>query len=188
MGVNAHDRELIRFLARRGYGVVDPGDVSLHLDPLPGDSLPPLFDLAAHGLRLQAIDATRPFTGHEPVGREEYTLWGNNHGEPYAGFVVVDASELLYGHIAWYPMPEAGAGRRWAALVNYWVAPDRRGQGLGRFLLDLALHEMAHAEPPRGGYQAVEVQTHLIHHARAAQMYQRRGFVIDAAWVNLVKR
>jgi GNAT superfamily N-acetyltransferase len=188
MGVNAHDRDLIRFLAHRGYVAVDPGDVSLRLDPLPDDAPPPVFDLAAHGLRLQVIDHTRPFMGHEPEGREAYTLWGANHGEPYAGFVLVDASELLHGHVAWYPMSKADAGQRWAALVNYWVAPARRRQGLGRFLLDLALHEMAHALPPRGGYQAVEVQTHLIHHARAAQMYHRRNFVIDAAWVNLVKQ
>lgn len=185
MGINAHDSELIRFLAQRGYRAVDPGDVSMVADLAPQvEREPPTApDLAALGLELARFDHVRPFSGQEPPGREEYTYWGHNDGAPYAGLALVDGEKRLHAHISWYPMHQPGS----VALVALWLAPDLRGQGLGRYLLDQGLYEMVHSPAPRGGYHRVELETHLVRHAAATAMYQRRGFQIDAAWVNLVK-
>jgi ribosomal protein S18 acetylase RimI-like enzyme len=89
----------------------------------------------------------------------------------------------MWGHISWYPMRQPG----WAAVANFWVASRLRRQGLGRYLLALALHDMAHAPAPRGGYQGVEVQSHLVHHPVAVALYEKHGFRIDEVWVSLVK-
>ncbi len=182
LGLSANDTELIHFLAHRGYRPHDPGEVSLRLDPL--DAPPPAVpDLAAHGLRVQPFSHQAPLAGREQPDRDDYGHWAQNHGHPYAGYALMDASNLIWGHISWYPMHQAG----WAAVANFWVALPLRRQGLGRYLLALALHDMAHAPAPRGGYRAVEVQSHLVHHAAAVTLYQQHGFRIDAAWVTLVK-
>jgi GNAT superfamily N-acetyltransferase len=80
-------------------------------------------------------------------------------------------------------MKQAGC----AAIAAFWVAPSLRGNGLGRYLLDRTLYDLRHSPSPWGDYDTVEVQTHLLHHAQAAALYQRRGFEIDAAWVNMIK-
>ena len=180
MGVSAHDTELLNFLAHHGYGVVDPGDVSLRLDLSPRPA-PPEPDLA--GLHLQHIDAQHPFTGRDPDGRAELSLWRGNGGDPYAGLVLVADSGVAQGHIAWYPMRQAGS----AGLVSFWVAPALRGRGLGRYLLDLALSEMSTPNATHRVYDRIDVHTHLVHHSRASELYRRRGFVVDTIWVNLVK-
>jgi GNAT superfamily N-acetyltransferase len=182
LGVGFQDRLLIHFLTNRGYHIVDPGDISmrLNLTPQPEPELP---DLEAIGLRLVPVSHLTPFVGQEPEGREEYTLWGDNGGEPYMGYVLVNDENLLQAHISWYPMRQPGA----AAIAGFWVSPRLRGHGLGRYLLDRALYDLIHSQPPWGGYDTVEVQTHLIHHAQAAALYERRGFITEMAWVNLAK-
>ncbi len=84
LGVSVHDRSLINFLTNRGYHITDPGSVSmqLQLTPRPEPELP---DLAALGLKLVAVSHLDPFNGQEPKGREEYTLYGDNQGDPYMG-------------------------------------------------------------------------------------------------------
>ncbi len=181
MAISARETALIHFLARRGYRAVEAGDVTLAAE-LPVQPRPPAAcDLEAAGLRVVTVSDQEPFTGREPAGREAYTLWRG--GDPYAGLVLVDADGLLQAHVYWYPLP--GAGR--AAIGGFWVASARRRQGLGRYLLDRALAELAQAAPPRGGYGTVEVLTHLAAHPAAVAMYQRRGFEVVDAWVNLVK-
>ncbi|MCC6458358.1 MAG: GNAT family N-acetyltransferase [Caldilineaceae bacterium] len=200
LGISVHDRSLINFLAFRGYRIVDAGDVSMQLELAPRPA-PPLPDLAALGLELVSISHEMPFQGREPRGREEYALWGDNSGEPYAGYVLVTGDHLLQAHISWYPMRQAGR----AAIAGFWVAPALRGHGLGRYLLDRTLYDLVHAPPPwrgydtvpyrgesktiphKGAFQTVEVQTHVIHHPEAAALYERRGFVVEMAWVNMVK-
>ncbi len=182
LGISATDTGLIRFLARRGYRATDPGDVSMTAT-LGARPVPPAPDLAALGLAVVTLDPAHPFTGTEPPGRAEYTLRGDNGGAPFAALVLVDGEGCLRGHLSWYPMTRPG----WAALAGFWVAPELRGRGLGRYLLDRALADMVQAPPPRGGYTHVEVHTHLTHHAAAAALYGRRGFAVEAAWVNLVK-
>lgn len=182
LGISATDSDLIQFLAQRGYRAADPGDVSMTLR-LGERASPARPDLDAWGLRVVTMDAAHPFDGSEPPGREEYTLRGDNGGAPFAGLVLVDGANRLCAHLSWYPMARAG----WAALAGFWVAPELRGHGLGRYLLDRALAEMVHAPAPRGGHTHVEVHTHLTHHTTASALYVRRGFAVDAAWVNLVK-
>jgi GNAT superfamily N-acetyltransferase len=146
-------------------------------------SAPALPDLAGLGLKVVPVSHEMPFCGREPQDRAEYSLWGNNGGAPYMGYVLVTADELLQGHISWYPLRQRGH----AAIAGFWVAPPLRQLGLGRYLLDRTLYDLIHAPPPWGGYESVEVQTHLVQHALAAALYERRGFVTDTAWVNLVK-
>ncbi len=179
MGISGNETGLLRFLARHGYRVEEAGDVSMTLATagrlLPA---PQQLDLSVHGLTLLEVSNQRPFTGREPVGRLEYTLWGDNQGDPYAGYLLVDDQNLLRGHLSWYPMPEPGR----MALGTFWLAPPLRGRGLGAYLLDLSLHEMS-----RTPTHAIELHTHLTLYEQAVTLYQRRGFQIDAVWVNLVK-
>ena len=74
-----------------------------------------------------------------------------------------------------------------AALTNFRLADPLRGRGLGRFLLDTALHAMATQPEPAGGYAEVELYTHLVHNTRAVALYEARGFVVDDFWVSLAK-
>ena len=171
--VSAHDRDLLNFLRRRGYHVAEPGDVTMQA-ALPAAAAPPVPpDLAALGLRLVAVDAQHPFTGQEPAGRAEYTVWPQDPTVPYGGYVLVDGEMMLRGHIHWYPMRHPG----WAAIGGYWVAPASRGHGLGRYLLDQVLYDLAQPRAGQPGYHTVELQTHLVRHAHATELYRRRGFV-----------
>jgi GNAT superfamily N-acetyltransferase len=187
MGICVHDTLLINFLAHRGYRIVDPGDVSMRLRLTPlrlaAQPEPPMPDLAARGLHLVPFSHEMPFGGQEPKGREEYSLYGENGGAPYMGYALVTSENMLQGHISWYPMRQVGL----AAIAGFWVAPCFRGQALGRYLLDRALYDLIHSPPPWGGYDMVDVQTHLVKHAQAATLYERRGFEIEMAWVNMSK-
>lgn len=179
MGIPATARDVIHFFAAHGYSVDDPGDVSMTL-ALHGQRRPPPppFPLENFGLQQVTVNNTQPFTGTEPDGREEYSLWGDNGGETYGGLVLVDGNHRLQAHISWYPLADGAT----MALGNFWIAPTLRGHGIGSYLLDAGLHAMS-ADRPAG----IELHTHLVHHARAAAMYERRGFLVDMAWVNLVK-
>lgn len=163
------DRPLIDWLARRGYHVVEPGDVSLRRD-LDGTIRPPVvLDGAALGLRVAAISHVDPWTG---PGYDELRLWGDNGGWPYAGAVLVDTAGAAVARIVW----------RTAAIVRLDVRDAWRGRGLGSYLLDRALADMAAA-----GHTSVEVQTHVVKHALAYALYTRRGFIVQDAWASLVK-
>lgn len=188
LGISPSDGDLIRFLAHRGYRPHDPGEVSLRLESLGAPPLPTAPDLQVLGLQLQPFGDQAPFTGREQPGRHDFSYCADSycadtHSPPYAGYAITDADGLLWGHISWYPMRRAG----WAAIANFWLAPRLRRRGLGRYLLASALHEMAHAPAPRGGFHAVEVQSHVVHHAVAVALYEQHGFRIDETWVSLVK-
>ncbi len=183
MGVSARNRTLIDFLGKRGYRTLDPGHVTMLLDL---HAHPPVVpaqpELGPRGLRLVAFNQSEPFAGREPPDRPYYLPLGANGGAPYAGLALVDAKNLLLGHISWYPLRPTRA-----ALTNFRLADALRGQGLGRFLLATALHAMATAPAPWGGFGEVELYTHLLHNARAVALYEARGFVVDEYWVSLVK-
>lgn len=178
MGIAADEQALIHFFAKRGYRSEEVGDVSMtrNVDrPLPP---PAPRDLNALGIEVVAVSQRAPFTGREPPSRIEYTLWRGNQGDPYAGLVLVNRANLLRGHISWYPMGAQGK----VALGNFWLAHELRDNGVGAYLLELGLHEMS-----QGGTTAIELHTHLVHYPKAVELYRRRGFEIDMAWVNLVK-
>lgn len=179
MGVSLRqDRGLIDWLARRGYRVVEAGDVSLARDLDPEEPPPPEPSWEVLGLRPVAVSAMRPWTG---PGCDELRLWHSDQGWPYAGTVLVDAAGVAVGRIIWTAIPVAA--RAGAAIMRLEVAEPWRGQGLGSYLLDRALHEMA-----QQGLSRVEVQTHLQRHPAAFELYQRRRFVPEEAWANLVKQ
>jgi ribosomal protein S18 acetylase RimI-like enzyme len=175
MGVSAlNDKDLVAWLGRRGYLVVNPGDVSmaagLHDRVRPKDP-----GLAEKDLRVVMINERAPWTGDEPVYR--LRAWGFNGGRCYQGLVVADG-ERAVGSIVWYPLPD----NETAALA--WIGLERHYRGLrfGSFLLDRALTEMANR-----GYLKVEVHVHSKDHPEAFALFRRRGFQVIDYWVNLVK-
>jgi ribosomal protein S18 acetylase RimI-like enzyme len=175
MGVSAiNDKELVTWLGKRGYLVVNPGDVSmaasLHERERPADP-----GLSEKGLRLVHINETSPWLNDEPVYR--LRAWGFNGGRRYQGLVVADG-ERAVGSIVWYPLPD----NETSALA--WIGLERHYRGLrfGSFLLDRALAEMAHR-----GYLKVEVHVHSKESPEAFSLFRRRGFEVIDYWVNLVK-
>jgi GNAT superfamily N-acetyltransferase len=191
------DRPLIDWLARRGYHVVEPGDVSLVRGQDAPIQPPAEPDWNALGLRPVFVSHLHPWTG---PGYDELRLWGDNDGWPYAGMVLADLSGAAVARIVWIvnagsndlslssPAPQAPQvaatteGVAGAAIIRLDVQPAWQGRGLGSYLLDRALAGMAAA-----GHARVEVQTHVANHARAYAMYTRRGFALQDAWASLVK-
>ncbi|MBE2234097.1 MAG: GNAT family N-acetyltransferase [Anaerolinea sp.] len=170
------DRPLIDWLASRGYAVVEPGDVSLArgLDaPLPRPAEP---DWAALGLRPAVVSHLAPWTG---PGYDELRLWENDGRWPYAATVLVDTAGAAAARVVWRPAPKDSGD---AAIVRLDVSAAWQGRGLGSYLLDRALAEMAAA-----GQARVEVQSHVTKHPRAYQLYIGRGFLLEDAWASLVK-
>ena len=171
------DRPMIDWLGRRGYAVVEPGDVSL-ARKLDGSFLPPAEpDWDTLGVQPAGISYRQPWTG---PGYDEQRLWGDNQGHQYAGVVLADAAGVAVARIVWIPL-SALAGSA-AAIIRLDVAQAWRGRGLGGYLLDRTLAEMATA-----GHARVEVQTHVTKHQRAYELYLRRGFTLEDAWASLVK-
>jgi ribosomal protein S18 acetylase RimI-like enzyme len=177
MGVSAsEDKELIEWLSRRSYQVIQPGDVSmvtnLHGRERPLEAKP---GLAARRLAAVMIHEQAPWTGDEPF----YHLrgWGHNGGHQYQGLVVADGKRAV-GSAVWYPLPDGLT----AALA--WIGLERpyRGLRFGSYLLDRALVEMANR-----GYLFVEVHVHMKESPEAFAMFRHRGFQVIDYWVNLVK-
>lgn len=185
MGISAADGVLIEFLAKRGYVSVDVGDVSMAWTPsalLPRPALPPA--VAALGLRPITFSNHHPFQGSEASRLPTVSIWGENDGYPYGGVGLVDGDMVLRGHLAWYPMAQAGK----IALINFRVDPSVRHQGAGSFLLDWGLHEMIRNGDRNGDpVRTIELHTHLKHNADAVALYRRRGFDVVDVWINLVK-
>lgn len=188
LGLSAWDAELIDFLGRRGYRAYDPGDVSMTLELrallLSAPTAPPAMQ--EFGLHLVRGGTDLPFKGRS-VGKPHWYEKGDGaRGDAWHSLLVVESRKeeggLLVGGLVWY---ETGPER--CGLSNFWLVEGLRGRGVGAFLLDSALHAMKALPAPAGGYQQVELHTHLTRYPRALAMYQRRGFVIDALWVNLEK-
>lgn len=187
MAISARESDLISFFSRRGYQPFEPGSISMSLE-LAGaavESAPLPAAARERSLAVVHMGDSQPFTGSEPVDRAHYRLLGTNGGHPWSAIGMVAADGELVAHLTWFPIP--GPGRRRCAITNVRVAPQLRGLGLGAWLLDEALRMMQSAPPPVGGYEVVELNTHLLHFATAVGMYERRGFVVDDAWVTLVK-
>jgi GNAT superfamily N-acetyltransferase len=187
------DRPLIDWLARRGYTIREPGDVSLARGLARALRPPAEPDWAALGLHPRAISQWQPWTG---PGYDELRLWAEDSDGPYAGAVLVDGSGAAVARIVWRPdvgstafhgstapaAAEVGPASAGAAIVRLDVQPAWQGRGLGSYLLARALAEMAAA-----GHARVEVQTHVVKHPRAHELYSRRGFMLEDAWATLVK-
>lgn len=182
--LDMRDTATIQFFARHGYRVHEPGDVSMRLEmqspPSPPRTPQPNLPSRMHVITVSHL---HPYTGREPPGREEYSLWEDNQGDPYTALIVVDDNRRLFGHLGWYPMHRA----QHAAICSFWLSPHLRGRKVGAWLLDRALEHMYHDPAPAGGYRAVEVHTHTVRHPVATHLYESRGFRLEAAWAALVK-
>ncbi len=165
--IGLDQRETYNFLAHRGYLSTGLGDVTLV-----GRAGSALRDgvQSQPGLTLQEMGP--PHAGGregENLGQEEW---------PLAGFVLLSEDGQTAAQVAWTKLGQD----RWA-VVDWTVEAAWRGKGLGGDLLDRALVRMAAQMPDA----QVEIRVDLNRQRRAADMLKRRGFVVDAAWVNLVK-
>jgi GNAT superfamily N-acetyltransferase len=180
MGVSlTDDRPLIDWLARRGYGIIEAGDVSLTRTLDQALPPPPEPDWEALGLRPVAISRQAPWTG---PGYDELRLWQRDGDWPYGGTVLAGWDGRAVGRAVWCPQGRAPANRQ-ANVIRLDVAEGWRDRGLGAYLLDRTLRQLRQA-----GYRRVEVQTHLQKHVTAFELYRRRRFAPEAAWANLVKQ
>ena len=101
MGVSAaKDSDLVTWLGRRGYGVIDAGDVSM-VASLHERERPPASDLEERGLRIVPISHQTPWTGDEALNR--LRTWGANGCHEYGGLVVADGTRAI-GSVVWYPL------------------------------------------------------------------------------------
>jgi ribosomal protein S18 acetylase RimI-like enzyme len=158
------DLDMINFLAHRGYRSAGLGDVTLALTVTEPTRSQPTGDAGqtAQGLRWAAGDQIVP----SPPKRGE------------DGLALLDGHDEVVGHVDWAAL----GAQRWA-ITRWWVDAAWRGRGLGQALLDRALGQMAATRPEA----QVEIRLHLAQQQRAADLLKRRGFVVDAAWVSLVK-
>jgi ribosomal protein S18 acetylase RimI-like enzyme len=168
------DKAQVEWLTRRGYQVVDPGDVSMQAS-LHNPERPQDPGLAQRGLRVVGISERSPWRGDEPFYR--LRGWNNNGGRQYHGLVVAEG-ERAVGEVVWYPLPD----QETAALAWFGIEQSYRGLRFGSYLLDRARVEMAGR-----GYLSVEVHVHTRRHPEAFAMFRHRGFQVIDYWVNLVK-
>ena len=113
---------------------------------------------------------------------EQFRDWVEEHSASHHGLVGVDAVDgavLAFGFLAVTPrVPTAERHHRTCADVqSVWVAPDRRGDGVGGRLV-AALLELAHEL----GVEHVTVHSS----PRAVTLYERVGFVHDRELLNHV--
>jgi len=136
----------------------------------------PAHLLEVGGLRWDDATAAGAQTGTTRAAfAEQFRDWGEAHSATHHGYVGVDTAHravLAFGFLAVTPrVPTAERHRRTCADVqSVWVAPDRRGDGIGgrlvTALLDLALDL---------GVEHVTVHSS----SRAVTLYERVGFVHD---------
>jgi GNAT superfamily N-acetyltransferase len=185
MGVSATNGPLIDFLAKRGYLSIEIGDASMERIET---TLPPApvfpSTLAERGLQPIQFSHRYPYSWEEPSQLPTVSQWQENGGDPYGGVGLVDKDQVLRGHVAWYPMAQAGK----VALINFRVDPAYRSQGVGKFLLDWGLREMIQGGDGAGNpVHTVELHTHLHRNVDAVRLYRSRGFEVVDVWINLVK-
>jgi GNAT superfamily N-acetyltransferase len=182
--ISASEQETIRFFARRGYRIADAGEVSMLLDLKQYSPRQPMTPapVESRSLRQVRFSDREPYGGGEPEGRIRYSTIGDNEGNPFAGLGLVDSSNMLVATSAWFPL----GGER-AGFTDFFVSGALRGQGLGRFLLDSALHDIAAGVGLNRSFASVELQTNLVRSTRAVGMYEARGFTTVEAWAPLVK-
>ncbi len=175
MAVSAvHDKAEIDWLARRGFVVVDAGDVSVTA-MLHGRERPADPGLARRGLQCIAISERNPWDGDEPL--LQLRRWDRNGCRPYHGLVIADDHRAI-GNVVWYPLPDGlTAAVAWLGIERHY-----RGLRFGAYLLDRAMAEMASR-----GYLYVEAHVHARRQAEALALFRHRGFQVLDYWVNLVK-
>ncbi len=172
LGVSVYDRGLLRFLGRRGYRLVEPGDVSM-MAPLPTPPRAPDVDPSEYGLTPVEAENQGPW---QDSGHETGAFQGR--GRPYVCRQLGLAhGGRAVGWVTWYPMRKVGL----VALYTLWLDNAYHGYGLGAWLLDRSLAQMH-----REGYEWVELHT-TVGAQTAFGMYSRRGFRVVARWANLLK-
>jgi ribosomal protein S18 acetylase RimI-like enzyme len=181
MGIAEGDRELVRFLTRRGFSLVRKDGREVTMVANLGERQEPVAPaLEDFGLREVRVSDKAPWPGQ--IG---WYPQGELEGDAYALFgeychdvLALARGERITSHVEWYPMQQTGH----VALWDFQVAETDRGRGLGSYLLDKSLWVML-----RQGYHTVELHTHTVKNALAYGMYLRRGFEVVESWLCLQK-
>lgn len=170
--VNSTDTKMLKFLELNGY-VRQHEYVTMAKDL---ESLPVLNGIASLGKseRLQGDDCW--YNAYSWYGKSSAEEFGLRRKELRA--VVLRQDHEVLGHVAWYPL-EQGV----AAICDLEVTRAFRGQGLGKYLLHLALIDIREA-----GFESVELHTSRLLSPVGYALYQTTGFSVVATWVELAKR
>ncbi len=182
MGIGEEDQDFIEFLKKRGYKpILDEGQETTMVSRLGNRDLPNRPDLRSLKLREVEVSERKVWNGKigwypesEGMGYI-YARFG-----PYVHTVIALAREdTIVSHLEWFPMRR----EKTVALLDFLVADEDRGYGLGSYLLDKALWTMA-----QQGYDTVELHTNTRRNAKAFDMYMRRGYRVVKKWVGLRKK
>ena len=95
-----------------------------------------------------------------------------------AGIFVAEEDDKVVGYISTWQDPEAGIGH----IPNIAIAPEFRGQGLGRLLIEHALEHFR-----KGGLTHAKIET-LVQNAVGNHLYPDLGFVEVARQVHFVAK
>ncbi|MBS3873574.1 MAG: GNAT family N-acetyltransferase [Firmicutes bacterium] len=91
---------------------------------------------------------------------------------------VLRKGHRIIGHTAWYPMLQAGS----AALCDFEVRREARGQGIGKLLLRHTLQQLR-----RDGYRTCELFVNPRQSPEAHALYHRASFQDEATWHELTR-
>jgi ribosomal protein S18 acetylase RimI-like enzyme len=182
IGIDKRDRVFIGFLEKRGYEpVLDEGQEIAMAARLGNRDMPQRPERVPLGLREVEVSEQNAWNGRiawypEPEKNGYiYPRFG-----PYVHSVIAFAREdTVVAHLERYPMK----GDKTVALLDFLVAEEYRGYGLGSYLLDKALWTMAQLE-----YDTVELHTNTKKNAMAFDMYTKRSFKVVKRWAGLRKK
>jgi len=184
IGIDEEDQYFIEFLKKRGYKpVLDEGREVTMVARLGNRDLPDRPDLRSLKLREVEVSEWKGWNGKigwYPEPESEGTGYIYGRFGPYVHTVIAFArKDTIVSHLEWYPMRK----EKTVALLDFLVANEDRGHGLGSYLLNKALWTMV-----QQGYDTVELHTSTKRNAKAFDMYKRRGFRVVKKWVCLRKR
>lgn len=95
--------------------------------------------------------------------------------DPRAGVLVADDDGAVVGAATYYFVPVAHERRPWCRITALVVDAERRGEGIGRLLV-----EAAEADAIAAGCSRVEA-TSALHRVDAHRLYERLGYARTSA-------
>jgi GNAT superfamily N-acetyltransferase len=128
------------------------------------EEVPPTGPDAEYCLSRYYAEISERFEGGFDPG-QSITPTLDEFAPPKGTFLVIRRDDELVGCGGFKPLPPDAV-----YLKRMWVAPEARGQGLGKRLLD-ALEERASAM----GYRKIKLDTHRSL-SEAQQLYRNRGY------------
>ncbi|MCJ7623352.1 MAG: GNAT family N-acetyltransferase [Anaerolineaceae bacterium] len=179
MGLTWDDHQFLEFLRACKYEVVEGREISMLA------LLKPNEPSSIRKLNLKELSKVRITPEHPWEGKVKW-VDGVERGYGFERFnittpyhvIALSKGDTLVGHCLWYPMSKKDR----AALFDLRVEPSFRGRGLGRYLIEVALVDMAVA-----GFREVELHTSPQRNPVAYKLYNKLNFFEVAEWLTLAK-